>query len=81
MELQDKLNALRTGEPPVPMTRGQADAQALRLRVQYRMPYTEIAKVMGVYHGVWIGSDAWRWRLRQRGAPPSYQRLNWKNES
>ena len=63
------LDLMRQGKPPLPLTDGQARAQAYRLRVKHGMPYTDIAKVMGEYHGVWKGQTEWRRTCREKGAP------------
>lgn len=63
------LDMLRHGQPPIPLLNGQANAQALRLHAA-GCTYGEISKIMGTYHGVWLGYDGWRNRLRRAGAPP-----------
>jgi hypothetical protein len=62
------VQRLRDGQPPVPLTDGQATAQALRLR-QAGMSYPQISTVMKIYHGVGGGEEAWRRRLHKAGAP------------
>ena len=63
------LDQLRNGQPLLPLTVGQASAQAYRLRMKHGLPYTALAQVMGEYHGVWMGESYWRTRCRHQGAP------------
>jgi hypothetical protein len=67
----EQLEALRNHEAPLPGTRGQVIAQALRLRRQ-GLPYGAISRVIDAYHGVYISEGQWRRILRDRGAPPKH---------
>ena len=70
-ELQEHLTRMRAGEPPLPLTRGQAIAQASRLR-RAGMSYGAIATAMLVYHGHTGSSEAWRHTCRSNGCPPMH---------
>jgi hypothetical protein len=63
------LDALRQGRPLLPLSVGQAAAQAYRIRVKHDLPYGAIARVMGEYHGIWKGEQYWRRHCRSLGAP------------
>lgn len=63
------LDLMRKGLPPLPLTVGQARAQAYRLRTKHAIPYTVLARVMGEYHGVWKSEKCWRNICREQGAP------------
>jgi hypothetical protein len=63
------VQRLRDGLPAVPLTSGQADAQALRLR-EAGLSYGAIARVMRSYHGVGMNENTWRHRLRRLGVEP-----------
>jgi hypothetical protein len=67
--LQEHVHQLRCGQPPLPLTDGQAVAQAMRLRFR-GVSYPQIAVVMGMYHGHWFSSTRWRHACRARGVPP-----------
>ena len=60
---------MRAGEPLLPLSRGEGEAQAYRLRTKHGMPYTSIARIMGEYHGIWKGESQWRAACRRKGAP------------
>jgi hypothetical protein len=69
--LQQSLALMRAHDAPLPLTEGQALAQAMRLR-QHGMTYRTIAMVVGTYHGVYYAEDWWRRNLRSRGFPPRH---------
>jgi hypothetical protein len=71
-ELHDRLEALRHGQALLPLTKGQAIAQAVRLR-RDGMTYHDIAVAMRTYHGTAATAAAWRYRCRARGVPPAPQ--------
>jgi hypothetical protein len=60
---------MRDGQPLLPLSIGQAEAQAYRLRVKHQLTYTAIARIMGEYHGVWRSDTCWRASCRRFGAP------------
>jgi len=68
-DLQSRVDALRSGRAPLPMTDGQAAWQALRLRAK-GMTYSQIGVVMSLYHGHWFEDHHWRRVCRQLGAAP-----------
>jgi hypothetical protein len=71
--MREKLEALRNGRAPLPLPLGgQQTAQAMRLR-SHGMSYTQIAKVMAVYHGAHRSPAAWQKRCRAAGAAPDYR--------
>lgn len=69
------LNELRTGGNPLPLTDGQATAQAMRLH-QAGLSFNSIAAVMSMYHQQHRSPNAWRARLVKAGCPPRRQRGN-----
>lgn len=71
MTFQEQINLLRAGGVPMPLTSGQATAQAVRLRSK-GIPYTSIAVVMAAYHGYWITAAAWQRRCRDAGSAPKH---------
>lgn len=64
------LAEFRAGNAPLPLTAGQAQAQALRLR-RAGLSYHSIAEVMDLYHGIRRQPDTWSRHCRRAGAPPS----------
>jgi hypothetical protein len=68
IELGVQLDQLRRDQGPLPLTDGQATAQAIRLR-QRHLSYRDISVVMGTYHGHWLGESSWRKRCRNAGLP------------
>jgi hypothetical protein len=66
----DVLDALRVSQPPLPLTEVEANLQARRLRERHGLTYSQIAVVMGVYHGQYQTAVCWRSRLRSQGVPP-----------
>lgn len=68
--LQESLNLLRQPHPVIQLTREQAGERATLLRKEH-LPYSAIAKVMGIYHGIWYGEAYWRRVSREAGCPPS----------
>jgi hypothetical protein len=63
------FEALRDGEPPIPLTTGQGNMHAMKLHSE-GYSFAVIGRVMGTYHGIYLGERAWRHRLRKLGAPP-----------
>lgn len=69
-ELGLRLQQLRDGQTsPLPLTKGQANAQAARMRAR-GLSYSAMAHVMGVYHGNWRSPEQWRYACRNQGAEP-----------
>lgn len=71
-DLQRRLDALRAGRAPLPMTEGEAIVHAVRLR-SGGMTYGMVALVMAVYHGRFWAEATWRRRCRAHGAVPIYR--------
>lgn len=69
--LQEHLRAMRTGETLIPLERDEALRWALRLRAE-GVTYGDIARVMGVYHGLWWSDARWRDLCRAAGAPAKH---------
>ena len=65
----DLLEKLRAGDSPLPLSNGQALAQAYRLRVKHGFSYRTLARLMGEYHGAWHDATYWQRHCRLRGAP------------
>jgi hypothetical protein len=70
-QLQDSLDRVRRGDAPITLTHDQAVARAMKLRAE-GLPYVWIAKVMGVYHGLWYSDSWWRDLCRAAGAPAKH---------
>lgn len=58
-----------TGAAPLPIPPEEAVAHARYLRERYRFRYSDIEKIMGLYHGQFFSADTWRKRLRTAGVP------------
>lgn len=65
-----QLECLRGSRPPMKLTTGQSEAQAVRLR-EAGMSYPSIEVAMRVYHGVERSAHAWQWLCRSRGVAAS----------
>lgn len=66
--LQQSLDLIRQPNPVIHLTPVEATDRAMYLRLQ-GLPYTSVAKVMGVYHGLWYADTKWRKLCREAGAP------------
>ena len=69
--LQQSLALMRADMAPMPLTQGQALAQAERLR-RRNMTYGGISIAMDAYHGVRKSPRAWQEAMRRRGLPPKH---------
>lgn len=72
-DLQVRLDRLRAGRVPLPMSEGEAIVHAVRLRTVHNIPYTVIAQIMALYHGQFFAEQKWRKACRARGAVPVYR--------
>jgi hypothetical protein len=71
VQLQQSLALMRAHDAPLRLTRGQAEAQAVRLRWR-GWTYSAIAKAMADYHGDYRSERAWRDVCRSRGVPAKH---------
>lgn len=57
--------------PPLPLDRYEANKTAYQLRLA-GFNYTDISRIMRLYHGVPRSAEKWRCQLRSQGAPPRH---------
>lgn len=61
--------AMFTNGAPLPVPDVDATEFAKMLREQYRFSYTDITRIMAMYHGQYYSEGTWRRRLRMAGTP------------